>query len=293
MTQEQLETLEAIVTAGSFKAAATKLHKTQPALSAAIKKLEDEFQLSLFDRSEYRPKLTPQGVVFYEQARESLAAFRRLEKFGRELGIKKQEPKLTIVVDPVAPFEDVSAIFDCCVGPDLVTELVLLTEVMGGGMDRLIQGDAHFAIAPLLAADKRIESLPIGQVNLLPVASKSLLKGKPADLNWLKDHTQIVVVQTEFGGRILRREGAGLLEGGKRCFVTDHALKKKLILDGFGWGRLAENEIAAELKRGSVQRIKHREANVFTLDFHIMRSAQHPLGPLGQKLWNRFKTRRP
>lgn len=292
VTQDQLETLEAIVSAGSFKAAAMKLHKTQPALSASIKKLESEFQLSLFDRSEYRPKLTAQGLIFYEQARESLAAFRRLEKFGRELGMKKQEPKLTIVVDPVAPFGDVSAIFDCCVGPASVTELVLLTEVMGGGMDRLIQGDAQFAIAPLLAADKRIESLPIGPVHLVPVASKRLMKGKSVDLTWLKDHTQIVVVQTEFGGRILRREGAGLLDGGKRCFVTDHALKKKLILDGLGWGRLAENEIEAELKKGSLQKIKHREANIFTLDFHIMRSSQHPLGPLGQKLWDSFKTRR-
>jgi DNA-binding transcriptional LysR family regulator len=65
------------VESGSFKAAAAKLHKTQPALSVAIRKLEDEFQLSLFDRSEYRPKLTAQGRVFHEQARESLLAFRR------------------------------------------------------------------------------------------------------------------------------------------------------------------------------------------------------------------------
>jgi len=99
----------------------------------------------------------------------------------------------------------------------------------------------------------------------------------------------VVVVQMEFGGRILRREGAGLLDGGKRCFVTDHALKKKLILEGFGWGRLAEGEIEMELKMGSLQRIRHREANVFSLDFHIMRSAEHPLGPLGQKLWSYFQ----
>lgn len=280
------------MSAGSFKAAATKLHKTQPALSAAIKKLENEFQLPLFDRSEYRPKLTPQGVIFYEQARESLAAFRRLEKLGRELGLKKQEPKLTIVVDPVAPFEEVSAIFESCSGPDSVTELMLLTEVMGGGMERLIQGDAQFAIAPLLAADKRIESLPIGTVRLVPVASKKLLKGKTASLSWLKDHTQIVVVQTELGGRVLRREGAGLLEGGKRCFVSDHALKKKLILDGFGWGRLAESEVEAELRRGSLEKIKHQAAGIFSLEFHVMRSARHPLGPVGQKLWNSFKDRR-
>jgi DNA-binding transcriptional LysR family regulator len=192
----------------------------------------------------------------------------------------------------VAPFGELSAIFESCLNPDSVTELVLLTEVMGGGMERLIQGDAQFAIAPLLAADQRIESLPIGTVRLLPVASRSLSKGKSVDLNWLKGHTQVVVVQTEFGGHLPRREGASLLDGGKRCFVTDHALKKKLILEGIGWGRLAENEIEVELKKGSIQRIRHKEANALSLDFHIMRSARHPLGPVGQKLWDSFKKRR-
>lgn len=291
MTQDQLETLDAIVNAGSFKAAAAKLHKTQPALSASIKKLENEFALPLFNRNEYRPKLTPEGRIFYEQAKESLAAFRRLEKFGKELGAKKQEPNITVVIDPVAPFSEIGAVFRHCIGPDSVTELTLLTEVMGGGMERLIQGDAQFAIAPLLAADNRIESLPIGQVRLSPVASRSLLKGKSASLAWLKENTQAVVVQTELGGRALRREGAGLLEGGKRCFVTEHALKKKLILEGFAWGRLAENEIAAELKSGRLHRIRHREASEFTLDFHIMRSARHPLGPVGQRLWRGFQSR--
>lgn len=47
MTIDQLETLEMIVEKGSFKAAAEALHKTQPSLSVAIKKLEDEFDLKL------------------------------------------------------------------------------------------------------------------------------------------------------------------------------------------------------------------------------------------------------
>ena len=42
MTLEQLKILSQIVKHGSLKAAATALHKTQPALSIAIKKLEEE-----------------------------------------------------------------------------------------------------------------------------------------------------------------------------------------------------------------------------------------------------------
>jgi DNA-binding transcriptional LysR family regulator len=292
MTQDQLETLEAIVDSGSFKAAATRLHKTQPALSMAIKKLENEFSLSIFDRSQYRPSLTPEGRAFFEQAREALSSFRRLEKFGRELGLKKQEPRLTVVVDPVAPFGELEALFRNCLRTDAVTELIILTEVMGAGVERLLNGEADFAIAPLFTEDKRIDVLPVGSVRLMPVAARSLLKGKTADSDWLKDHTQIVVVQTELGGRMLKRELSGAIPGGKRCFVTDHALKKKLILEGFGWGRLSESEIESDLRKGGLQRIRHREAKNIVLDFHIMRSNLHPLGPMGQKLWRAFERRR-
>ena len=47
MTFDQIEILEKIVEKGSFKAAAEALHRTQPTLSVAIKKLEDEFELLL------------------------------------------------------------------------------------------------------------------------------------------------------------------------------------------------------------------------------------------------------
>ncbi|MBC7465978.1 MAG: LysR family transcriptional regulator [Bdellovibrio sp.] len=72
MTFDQLETLEMIVEKGSFKAAADHLHKTQPSLSVAIKKLEEEFDLKLFNRDQYRPKLTAEGIVFYNWAKQTL-----------------------------------------------------------------------------------------------------------------------------------------------------------------------------------------------------------------------------
>ncbi len=61
MTYDQLLTIEAVVNAGSFKAASKILGKTQPSLSAAVKKLEDEFQIKIFSRENYRPELTDQG----------------------------------------------------------------------------------------------------------------------------------------------------------------------------------------------------------------------------------------
>jgi len=58
MTYEQLLALHAVVTAGTFRAAADRMHKSQSAISHAIKKLEDEVDIVLLSREDYRPRLT-------------------------------------------------------------------------------------------------------------------------------------------------------------------------------------------------------------------------------------------
>ena len=67
MTYDQILTLDFIVKYGSFKAAAKEMYKSQPSLSMAIKKLEDEFQFQILSRDNYRPQLTEEGKVFYKK----------------------------------------------------------------------------------------------------------------------------------------------------------------------------------------------------------------------------------
>ncbi|MCP8687601.1 helix-turn-helix domain-containing protein [Marinobacterium sedimentorum] len=47
--------------AGSLQAATRQLHITQPALSKAVKELENQYGVSLFDRSARGITLTPYG----------------------------------------------------------------------------------------------------------------------------------------------------------------------------------------------------------------------------------------
>ena len=54
---EQLKVLVAVAESHSMKEAANQLHKTQPALSQAIKGLESMLGIELFDRSDYRLRL--------------------------------------------------------------------------------------------------------------------------------------------------------------------------------------------------------------------------------------------
>ncbi|MEQ6203408.1 LysR family transcriptional regulator [Sulfitobacter sp. HNIBRBA2951] len=67
----------AVCDASGFRAAADILNIAQPAISKAVKDAEDDLGFSIFDRSGPRVVPTPEGVVFLEDARQTVAQFER------------------------------------------------------------------------------------------------------------------------------------------------------------------------------------------------------------------------
>lgn len=61
---EQLLAFVTVVNQGSFRAAARKLHKTQPTISAAIQNLELEIGFTLFERTHGKATLTDKARGF-------------------------------------------------------------------------------------------------------------------------------------------------------------------------------------------------------------------------------------
>ncbi len=61
LTIRQLQAFRAVAELGSFGEAAERLHVSQPALSASIRKLEFVLNVRLFDRTTRRIALTPEG----------------------------------------------------------------------------------------------------------------------------------------------------------------------------------------------------------------------------------------
>ncbi len=86
----QLETFLAVVQTGSFSGAAKVVHRTQPAVSQVVRKLEEELGEPLFDRSSREGRLTDAGKVLQEYAqrmlnlrREARASLEELRQFQR------------------------------------------------------------------------------------------------------------------------------------------------------------------------------------------------------------------
>src|SRR5438034_706825 len=85
MDINQLEVLVAVAREKSFSRAAETLHRTQPAVSQAIRRLEAELGEPLFDRSSKDGTLTAAGLVLFEFAQQMLNLRRHAHTALREL----------------------------------------------------------------------------------------------------------------------------------------------------------------------------------------------------------------
>jgi DNA-binding transcriptional LysR family regulator len=73
MEFSQLEFFVTVVEEGSFSKAALRVYRTQPAVSIAIRRLEEEIGSPLFERSQKTPTLTDAGKLLYDYAKRILA----------------------------------------------------------------------------------------------------------------------------------------------------------------------------------------------------------------------------
>ncbi len=77
ITIRQLRCFEAVIACGNFSRAAERLNTSQPALSQAMRELEQVLGVKLFDRTTRRVELTVAGQVFRETALDGLAGIER------------------------------------------------------------------------------------------------------------------------------------------------------------------------------------------------------------------------
>ena len=87
MTLTELRYIVALHQTGHFGKAAERCHVSQPTLSIAIKKLEDELNVALFERTRNQVRTTPTGQQIVAQAQtvlEQAHRIRELAEVGRD-----------------------------------------------------------------------------------------------------------------------------------------------------------------------------------------------------------------
>jgi DNA-binding transcriptional LysR family regulator len=291
MNLDQLEAINAVVEKGSFRAAAESLNRSQPALSATIKNLEEEFGLLIFDRSEYRPKLTEAGAAFLNVARKTLETARYTSRVGFELGQKKAETKLVVSMDPLISIEVIELLTQECGRPVLPVNLILEKSILTGSHQDLLDGRIDLAIAACPHDEEKIEKIFLETVTLVGAVSRKLLQEKrQATESFLAQNPQILTYDRRFDEPDGEFMAHPISDGvGPKIFAPDHFTKRKLIENGMGWGRISKTEF--ENGKDLVLIDKTLCAPV-SLELCLLRAKHRALGPVAQSIWKVFQNRR-
>ncbi|WP_298772949.1 LysR family transcriptional regulator [uncultured Shewanella sp.] len=287
MTLDQLSALQAIVEGGSLRDAAQKLHRTQPTISVAIKNLEQELGLTLFDRNQYRNTLTPQGLALYEKAKHVLDQAHSFKQLATQLAIG-EELQVGIAFTSAIPIGPIISTIEQCKVAFPGTRLDVYSENGMGPLDRLNSGQASIVVIPWMKNIDKLESIHFMNMRFISViaASSPLLQTyDEVPKAIMKKHPQVII-----SGRASSTTSYGVLEGGEQWRVNDFQTKKEIIMQSMGWGSLPEHLIKNELQQGLLAPIKvEGETRMPNIDIRIARSTSKPVGPVAQKLWQLFK----
>ena len=284
LTLHQLECFDAVVTEGTFQAAAQKLRRTQPSVSTAVKNLENQLGLVLLDRAGYRVAVTDAGRSFHQRTRVFLYDLRALKNHAAQLAMG-EESELRVVIGDLCPLPQTLALlrrfFDDCPG----TRLHLHFEAIAGPWERLFDGEADLILHHINKADPRLEFMDLFSVWVVPVVASGFLRfpvSRSITPEQMRGYVQCVIRDTS---RHSATRDYYLVEGARSWTVSDQLMKRELILQGMGWGHMPKFLIDQDLRKKRLLDISGKHLRGGEVEIVVARRREAPHGPVASQLW--------
>ena len=284
LTLHQLVCFEAVVSEGSFQAAADKLRRSQPSVSSSVKNLEHQLQLSLLDRSGYRVTLTDAGRSFYERTRVFLQDVTRLRDHATQLAMG-EESELRVVIGDLSPLPETLALLRSFFDQSPRTRLHLHFEAISGPWERLFEDEADLIFHHINKSDPRLEFVDLLVVEHVPVVAPNFLRfpiSHSITPEQMRDYVQCVIRDTA------QRSAPAdyfLVEGARSWTVSDQLMKRELIVQGMGWGHLPRYLIEQHLRDGRLVPISGEFFKGGRSELVAARRRDRPHGPVATRLW--------
>jgi DNA-binding transcriptional LysR family regulator len=209
MNIQQLETFYWIAQLGTFSAAADRLCTSQAAVSARIRELESELELTLFDRIGRQVQLTLKG-------RELLVHATKVIVDAAQLRLAAGRPEmvqgvLKMGVGEVVAWRSLVALYNAVKQryPGLGVEFQV--DLNTNLLRMLSRGEIDVAVigGPVEAAD--IQCRPIGAMEVAWVGTPALLTGRKAHP---KDLGSLPIISLGQGARLHRQMHSWFAQGG-------------------------------------------------------------------------------
>ena len=254
-----------------------------------MKKLEEEFNVEIFSRTQRRMTLTPAGQAMYQKAKRVLERTDEFESFCQQLAVGN-EPEVNIAFDASIPIHLISGVLKQCEAEFPQTSFNLFAENLFGTIERLTEREADLAIVPHFEENPLFKSLPFFKYRFFPVAAASYPPAQSDDevsLETMKDYAQVILTDS---AKKAPSDTYGVLDGGRHWRVNNVQTKKEIIVEGLGWGRLPEFMIQEELETGQVVPLKIENFERFReTEICILCRSEQIFGPVVQYLWDSFQ----
>ena len=286
LTLDQIRVFLSVVDEGSYPKAAKSLQRAQSAVTYAIRKLETEIGVPLFDRSAYRSVLTPVGRALLTRARrisEEAGAFRDQAR-GLAEGL---EAELSVVVDAFYPMPQIFDALRVFTAQFPTVPPRLYVASMGSAARLVTDGTCAIGLLPNNVAELAgLKHNPITTFTFCPVVAPShplaAIEGI-IEPDILRQHVQLVLTDAT---TLTSSVDWGVLSS-RTWRLADMGAKKAMLLAGLGWGNMPKHMVEDEIKDGKLKVIQPAGSDSLTpLVLGATCVSEQGLGPAGRWMLN-------
>src|ERR1700759_2722540 len=160
MDFDQLHTFLEIVRLKSFSQAAQTCYRTQPAISAQVRQLEQELQTALFERFGSRISLTTAGKIFADYAEQMLELRRRAQDAIAELE-SNPRGELVIAANEATCIYVLPKVFSEYRNLFPAVQLQVERSYAAHVVEAVMENSADFGITQLPVEEKRMQVVSI------------------------------------------------------------------------------------------------------------------------------------
>ncbi|HLG17051.1 MAG TPA: LysR family transcriptional regulator [Blastocatellia bacterium] len=258
----QLEVFMAVAEERSFSRAGQKLGRTQPAISSAIKQLEDELREPLFDRLGKSVRLTAAGDLLSDYAKrllrlrkEAVQAVGELRGLGRgTLSLGANETTcLYLLPEVLAAFKQAY--------PQV--QIDIQRAITRSITEKVLEGSLDFGIVTLPVSDPRLETITIhhDELALIVGPEHRLASRKTVKMSQLEGEPFIL---HKIGTTTRERLVKHFINGGVKMKVTMELASietiKRFVSIGMGISIVPRLCIEKDIGEGSLRALKIRDA---------------------------------
>lgn len=252
---EALMVLDAIAERGSYAAAAEYLNKVPSALSYVVQKLEEQLDVTIFQREGRRSVLTPAGKYLLSEGRHLLLAINKISDKTKTIA-NGWEPNIHIAFDTIIDMAIFLPSLRDFLNKHQNIEIDIREESLNGSWETLINDevDLLIGVSGPVPVQKGIRALPIGQLNLAfcVAADHILAKNHKRSISraQLSQYRTIVIHDSTI--TFAPKTTSGVIEQSQHLYVTTLEQKLKAIKAGLGGGYLPVNRIQPYIERGEL-----------------------------------------